>query len=96
MCASQSLFSHSYVVNEWLNRHCNVQIDIRIRADELGTDGSSLLCILMDSSNYLPLLRSMDSPGQTVTLKSKKFEMDCFFELRPQILKWLGNFSCDL
>jgi hypothetical protein len=37
ICASQSLFSHSYVVNEWLNRHCNVQIDIGIRADELGT-----------------------------------------------------------
>jgi hypothetical protein len=34
---SQSLFSHSYVVNEWLNRHCNVQMDIGIRADELGT-----------------------------------------------------------
>jgi hypothetical protein len=31
---SQSLFSHSYVVNEWLNRHCDVQIDIGIRADE--------------------------------------------------------------
>jgi hypothetical protein len=28
--------SHSYVVNERLNRHCNVQIDIGIRADELG------------------------------------------------------------
>jgi hypothetical protein len=36
ICTSQSLFSHSYVVNEWLNRHCNVQIDIGIRADELG------------------------------------------------------------
>jgi hypothetical protein len=33
---SQSLFSHSYVVNECRNRHCNVQIDIGIRADELG------------------------------------------------------------
>jgi hypothetical protein len=31
ICTSQSLFRHSYVVNEWLNRHCNVQI----RADEL-------------------------------------------------------------
>jgi hypothetical protein len=30
----------------------------------------------MGSSNYLPLLRSMDSPGQTVSLKSEKFEMD--------------------
>jgi hypothetical protein len=29
----------------------------------------------MDSSNYLPLSRSMDSPGQTVSLKSEKFEM---------------------
>jgi hypothetical protein len=29
----------------------------------------------MDSSHYLPLSRSMDSPGQTVTLKSEKFEM---------------------
>jgi hypothetical protein len=29
----------------------------------------------MDSSNYLPFLRSMDSPGQTVSLKSEKFEM---------------------
>jgi hypothetical protein len=38
ICASQSLFSHSYVVNECLNRHCNVQIDIGIRADELGID----------------------------------------------------------
>jgi hypothetical protein len=28
------------------------------------------------SSNYLPHLRSMDSPGQTVSLKSEKFEMD--------------------
>jgi hypothetical protein len=36
ICTSQSLFSHSCVVNEWLNRHCNVQIDIGIRADELG------------------------------------------------------------
>jgi hypothetical protein len=35
ICTSQSLFSHSYVVNERLNRHCNVQIDIGIRADEL-------------------------------------------------------------
>jgi hypothetical protein len=30
----------------------------------------------MGSSNYLPLLRSMVSPGQTVLLKSEKFEMD--------------------
>jgi hypothetical protein len=29
----------------------------------------------MDSSNYLPFSRSMDSPGQTVSLKSEKFEM---------------------
>jgi hypothetical protein len=29
----------------------------------------------MNSSNYLPLFRSMDSPGQTVLLKSEKFEM---------------------
>jgi hypothetical protein len=35
ICTSQSLFSHSCVVNEWLNRHCNVQIDIGIKADEL-------------------------------------------------------------
>jgi hypothetical protein len=30
----------------------------------------------MGSSNYLPLFCSMDSPGQTVSLKSEKFEMD--------------------
>jgi hypothetical protein len=36
ICTSQSLFSHLYVVNEGLNRHCNVQLDIGIRADELG------------------------------------------------------------
>jgi hypothetical protein len=30
----------------------------------------------MDSSNYLPFLRSMDSPGHTVSLKSEKFEME--------------------
>jgi hypothetical protein len=30
----------------------------------------------MGSSNYLPLLRSMDSPGQTVSLMSEKFEID--------------------
>jgi hypothetical protein len=36
ICTSQSLFSHLYVVNEWLNRHYDVQIDIRIWADELG------------------------------------------------------------
>jgi hypothetical protein len=30
----------------------------------------------MGSSNYLPLLRSMDSPGQTVSLKSEKFEIN--------------------
>jgi hypothetical protein len=36
ICTSQSLFSHVYVVNEWLNRHCNLQIDIWVRADELG------------------------------------------------------------
>jgi hypothetical protein len=29
----------------------------------------------MDSSNYLPFSSSMDSPGQTVSLKSEKFEM---------------------
>jgi hypothetical protein len=29
-------------------------------------------------SNYLPFSRSMDSPGQTVTLKSEKFEMYFF------------------
>jgi hypothetical protein len=39
ICPSQSLFSHSYVVNEWLNRHCNVHLDIGIRADELGING---------------------------------------------------------
>jgi hypothetical protein len=38
ICTSQSLFSHLYVVNEWLNRHYNVQIDIGIRADELAID----------------------------------------------------------
>jgi hypothetical protein len=38
----------------------------------------------MGSSNYLPLLRSMDSPGQTVSLKSKKFKMDLAVWLRPQ------------
>jgi hypothetical protein len=32
--------------------------------------------IEMGSSKYLPLLRSMDSLGQTVLLKSEKFEMD--------------------
>jgi hypothetical protein len=37
ICTSQSLFSHSYVVNEWLNWHCDGWIDIGIRADELGT-----------------------------------------------------------
>jgi hypothetical protein len=37
ICTSQSLFSHSYSVNEWLNRHSDAQIDIGIRADELGT-----------------------------------------------------------
>jgi hypothetical protein len=30
----------------------------------------------MGSSNYIPLLRSMDSPSQTVLLKSEKFDMD--------------------
>jgi hypothetical protein len=30
----------------------------------------------MDSSNYLPFSRSMDSPGHTVSLKSEKFEME--------------------
>jgi hypothetical protein len=30
----------------------------------------------MDFSNYLPFSRSMNSPGQTVSLKSKKFEME--------------------
>jgi hypothetical protein len=30
----------------------------------------------MDSSSYLPLLRSMDSPGQTISLKSEKFEKE--------------------
>jgi hypothetical protein len=30
----------------------------------------------MDSSNYLPLLRSMDSHGQTILLKSEKFEKE--------------------
>jgi hypothetical protein len=30
----------------------------------------------MDSSNYFLFSRSMDSPSQTVSLKSGKFEMD--------------------
>jgi hypothetical protein len=30
----------------------------------------------MDSSNYFHFSRSMDSPGQTVSLKSEKFEME--------------------
>jgi hypothetical protein len=30
----------------------------------------------MDSANYFPFSRSMDSPGQTISLKSEKFEMD--------------------
>jgi hypothetical protein len=38
----------------------------------------------MDSSNYFPLSRSMDSPGQTVSLKSEKFEMELAVWLRPQ------------
>jgi hypothetical protein len=38
ICTSQSLFSHSYVVNEWLNWHCDGRIDIGIRADELGIE----------------------------------------------------------
>jgi hypothetical protein len=38
ICTTQSLFGHSYVVNEWLNRHCDAQIDIWIRADELGNN----------------------------------------------------------
>jgi hypothetical protein len=38
ICTLQSLFSYSYEVNEWLNSHYNVQIDIGIRADELGND----------------------------------------------------------
>jgi hypothetical protein len=52
ICTSQSLFSHSYVVNEWLNRHCNVQIDIGIRADELGTscDQDNIIGIKLSSS----------------------------------------------
>jgi hypothetical protein len=36
----------------------------------------------MGSSNYLPLLPSMDSPGQTVSLKSEKFEIDLGSGLR--------------
>jgi hypothetical protein len=43
ICASQSLFSHSYLVNEWLNRHCNAQIDIGIRADELDNDINDII-----------------------------------------------------
>jgi hypothetical protein len=47
MSIRTSLFSHSYVVNEWLNRHCNVQIDIGIRADELGTNSDVYSYIAM-------------------------------------------------
>jgi hypothetical protein len=37
ICMSPSLYTHSYVVNERLNRlDCDLQIDIGIRADELG------------------------------------------------------------
>jgi hypothetical protein len=32
----QCLFSHSFTTYEWLNRNCDVQIDIGIWADELG------------------------------------------------------------
>jgi hypothetical protein len=42
ICTSQSIFSHSYVVNECRNRHCDAQIDIRIRADELGNNSMTL------------------------------------------------------
>jgi hypothetical protein len=30
----------------------------------------------LEMENYLPLLRSMDSPGQTILLKSEKFELE--------------------
>jgi hypothetical protein len=38
ICASQCLFSHSFITYEWLNRDCDVQIYIalELRADELG------------------------------------------------------------
>jgi hypothetical protein len=51
ICTSQSLFSHWYVVNEWLNRHCNVQIDIGIRADELGIEQMNW-ALVSKSSNF--------------------------------------------
>jgi hypothetical protein len=62
ICTSQSLFSHLYVVNEGLNRHCNVQLDIGIRADELGINRD---CIAM--YKYTSELRA-DELGTNVIL----------------------------
>jgi hypothetical protein len=43
ICASQSLFSHSYVVNEWLNSDCNVQIDIGLEQMNWASISTTLL-----------------------------------------------------
>jgi hypothetical protein len=53
---------------------------IESKSSSINFMSADFYSLKMDSSNYLPLLRSMDSPGQTVTLKSEKFEMDFFFE----------------
>jgi hypothetical protein len=57
ICTSQSLFRHSYVVGQWLNRHmyCDVRIDIGIRADELGLITMSICtsqCLFLKSFIY--------------------------------------------
>jgi hypothetical protein len=71
ICASQSLFSHSYVVNEWLNRHCNVQIDIGIRADELGIKQPKLKDRFRHVAMYVPDRHMFQTALLTVKSKLK-------------------------
>jgi hypothetical protein len=53
---SQCVFSHSFTTYEWLKRDCDVQIDIGIRADELG------------NSKVWPMLSIFDSDKQKIAI----------------------------
>jgi hypothetical protein len=98
ICTSQSLFSHSYVVNEWLNRHCDVQIDIRIRADELGINDHEIiifcflhLCIIKRGYSAV-VARSLcmwKAPG-SIPGTSKSWN-SFFFNLAENLSSWIHN-----
>jgi hypothetical protein len=49
ICTSQSLFSHSYV----LNRYCDVRNDIGIREDEVGISAIAIFTSRIELMNWV-------------------------------------------